>query len=70
VKENAEGLECIVAYTVVVRQRHQNKRDKIRTIQRRNKHVSTTIELLSETVFSTRSVQSGYKEDNLGDLVS
>jgi hypothetical protein len=25
------------------------------------------IELLLETVFSTRSVQSGYKEDNLGD---
>jgi hypothetical protein len=30
----------------------------------------TTIELLLETVFSTRSVQSGYKEDNWGDPVS
>jgi hypothetical protein len=30
----------------------------------------TTTELLLETVFSTRSVQSGYKEDNWGNLVS
>jgi hypothetical protein len=30
----------------------------------------TTIELLLETVFYTRSVQSGYKEDNSGELVS
>jgi hypothetical protein len=43
--------------------------------QRIDKHVPaainthTTIELLSETVFSTRSVQSGYKKDNWGDPV-
>jgi hypothetical protein len=34
------------------------------------KHASTIIELLLETVFSTRSVQRGYKEDNWGDPVS
>jgi hypothetical protein len=28
----------------------------------------TTIELLLETVFSVRSVQSGYKEDNWGEF--
>jgi hypothetical protein len=28
------------------------------------------LELLLETVFSTRSMQSGYKEDNWGDPVS
>jgi hypothetical protein len=33
-----------------------------------NKHA--TIQLLFETVFSARSVQSGYKEDNWGDPVS
>jgi hypothetical protein len=44
--------------------------------QRIGKHVpaatntNTTIELLLETVFSTRSVQSGYEEDNWGDAVS
>jgi hypothetical protein len=32
--------------------------------QRIGKHVSKTMELLSETVFSIRSVQSGYKKDN------
>jgi hypothetical protein len=30
----------------------------------------TTIELLLETVFSTRSFQKGYKEDNWDDPVS
>jgi hypothetical protein len=35
--------------------------------QRRGKHVSTTIELLLETVLSTRSVQRGYKEENQGE---
>jgi hypothetical protein len=30
----------------------------------------TTIELLLETVFSTRPVQSGYKEDNWGNPVN
>jgi hypothetical protein len=43
--------------------------------QRIGKHVpaatnmNTTIELLLETVFSTRSVQYGYKEDSWGDQV-
>jgi hypothetical protein len=31
---------------------------------------NATIEIMLETVFSTRSVQSGYKEDNWGDPVS
>jgi hypothetical protein len=41
--------------------------------QRIGKHVptetdtNTTIELLLETVFSTRSLQRGYKEDNWGE---
>jgi hypothetical protein len=41
--------------------------------QRIGKHVpaatntKTTVELLLETVFSTGSVQSGYKEDNWGE---
>jgi hypothetical protein len=39
-------------------------------LQRRGKHASTTIELLLETVFSTQSVQMGYREDNWGDPVS
>jgi hypothetical protein len=34
--------------------------------QRMGKQASTTIEWLLETVFSVRSVQSGYKEDNWG----
>jgi hypothetical protein len=34
------------------------------------KNTHTTIELLLETVFSNRSVQSDYKEDNWGDPVS
>jgi hypothetical protein len=44
--------------------------------QRIGKHVpaatnmNRTIGLLLETVFPTRSVQSGYKEENLGDPVS
>jgi pyruvate/oxaloacetate carboxyltransferase len=33
-------------------------------MQGRGKHTPTTIKLLSETVFYTRSVQRGYKEDN------
>jgi hypothetical protein len=32
-------------------------------------NTNTTIHFLLETVFSTLSVQSGYKEDNWGDLV-
>jgi hypothetical protein len=32
--------------------------------QRRGKHASTTIDLLLETVFSIRSVQSSYLGDN------
>jgi hypothetical protein len=39
-------------------------------MQWHGKHASATIELLLETVFSTRSVQTGYKEGNLGDPVS
>jgi hypothetical protein len=35
--------------------------------QRIGKRASTTIELLLETVYSTRSVQSGYKEENWGN---
>jgi hypothetical protein len=38
-------------------------------MQRRGKRSSTIIELLFETVFSTRSVKGGYKEDNWGDPV-
>jgi hypothetical protein len=44
--------------------------------QRIGKHVpaatnmSTTIQLLLETVFAIRPVQSGYKQDNWGDPVS
>jgi hypothetical protein len=44
--------------------------------QRIGKHVpaatntTTTLELMLETMLSTQSVQSGYKEDNLGDPVS
>jgi hypothetical protein len=33
--------------------------------QRIGKHASTAIGLLLETAFSIRSVQRGYKEDNL-----
>jgi hypothetical protein len=29
-----------------------------------------TIEVILETAFSTRSVQTGYKEDNCGNLVN
>jgi hypothetical protein len=48
------------------------KTNKITAIamQRHGKHTSTTIALLLETVFSTQSVQRGYKEENWGDLVS
>jgi hypothetical protein len=36
-------------------------------MQRRCKHASTTTNLRLEKVFSSRSVQSGYKENNWGD---
>jgi hypothetical protein len=39
-------------------------------MQRRDKHASTRIELLLETVFSTRSVQRDSEEDNWGYPVS
>jgi hypothetical protein len=39
-------------------------------MQQHGKHTSTTIELLLEIVFSTRSMQRGHKEDNWGDPVS
>jgi hypothetical protein len=39
-------------------------------MQQRVKHDSKTIALLLETVFSIRSLQNGYKEDNWGDPVS
>jgi hypothetical protein len=35
-------------------------------IKRRDKHACTTLDILLETVFSARSVQRGYKEDNWG----
>jgi hypothetical protein len=38
--------------------------------QRIGKHSSITRELLLETVFCTRSVQSGYKEENWGNHFS
>jgi hypothetical protein len=38
-------------------------------VQRRGKHNSITI-IAVETVFSTRSVQKNYKEDNWGEPVS
>jgi hypothetical protein len=37
--------------------------------QRIGKHNCTIIDLLLETVFPVRSMQSGYKEDNWGDPV-
>jgi hypothetical protein len=33
-------------------------------MKQRGKHASTILQLLLETVFSTRSVQRGYKDDN------
>jgi hypothetical protein len=39
-------------------------------MQRRGKHASTRIKLLLETVFSTRSLQRSYLEDNWGHPVS
>jgi hypothetical protein len=39
-------------------------------VQWRSKHAYTTIELLLETVFSIQSVQSDYKEENLGNQLS
>jgi hypothetical protein len=39
-------------------------------MQRRDKHASATIELLLETVFSTRSMQRNYREENWGDPVT
>jgi hypothetical protein len=39
-------------------------------MQRSGKDAYTTIDLLLETLFSTRYVQKGYKADNWGDLVS
>jgi hypothetical protein len=38
--------------------------------QRIGKHASTTIELFLETVFSTLSVQSVYKEEDWGNQFS
>jgi hypothetical protein len=38
--------------------------------QQIGKHAPTTIELLLETVFSIRSMQSGYKEENSGNQLS
>jgi hypothetical protein len=35
-------------------------------MQQHGKQASTTTELLLETMFSTQSVQRGYKEDNWG----
>jgi hypothetical protein len=38
--------------------------------ERRGKHASTTIELLLQTVFSTRFMPRSYLEDKRGDLIS
>jgi hypothetical protein len=38
-------------------------------MQQRSKHASTTMELLLETGIFTRSLQSGYEEENSGDPV-
>jgi hypothetical protein len=46
-----------------------NKETTAVAMQQRGKHASTTTELPLETVFPTRSVQRGYKEDNWGDPV-
>jgi hypothetical protein len=56
-----------VVYRPVVRQRLETDNEATAVaMQRRGKHVSTTRDLLLETVLFTRSVQSGYKKDNLG----
>jgi hypothetical protein len=39
-------------------------------MQRRDKYTSTTIELLLETVFSTRSLQRIYEKDSMGGPVN
>jgi hypothetical protein len=65
----------IVVYRAVARQRLQNKRVQPLLCNRRlqkmavskqliGKHASTAVGLLLETVYSIRSVQSGYKEGN------
>jgi hypothetical protein len=54
----------IVAYRPVARQRLRNNATAAVTIQLRGKHACTTIELLLETVFCTRSMQRSYLEDS------
>jgi hypothetical protein len=54
-----------VVHRPVARQRSRNKQqDNSIAMQQHGKHASTTTEFLLETVFSARSIQSGYKEDN------
>jgi hypothetical protein len=60
----------IVAYRPVARQGLRNNDTTAVTMQRRGKHASITIELLLKTVFSTPSVQRGYKEGNWGHPIS
>jgi hypothetical protein len=49
----------------------QRPRNKLKTtaitMQRRGRYASITIDLLLEMVFSIRSVQRGYKEENWSD---
>jgi hypothetical protein len=47
-----------------------NKETRTVAMQCRDKHAYTTIVLLLETVFSTRSVHRGYKKGNWGGPVS
>jgi hypothetical protein len=55
-----------IAYRPVARQGSRNETTAV-AMQRRSIHASTTIELILETVFSTWSVQRGYKEDKWGN---
>jgi hypothetical protein len=68
---NFISLQCrpIVANKPVARQRPQNNETTATARQRHGKHASTKTDLLLETVFlfSTGSVERGYKEDNWRD---
>jgi hypothetical protein len=62
----------IVAYRPITMQRPRKNKNKTTDIamKLRGKHFSTTIELLLEPVFSTRSVQTGNLKDNWGHPVN
>jgi hypothetical protein len=55
---------CICIVPLLGKNLKTNNETKAVVTQRHGKHASTTIELLLETVLSTRSVQRGYKENN------